>query len=1205
MKVIFKKMTKARQKQRKFDDDVTHVLNNVVTNHSDMTAAFKSAGVYTLIDLLNKLKTEDSRKKFRYKDGDDTKEEILDDDDYDELCELRSLYFWLQNSHGSLPGCPIDFRARYTKDMLTAFRVLPSSARTGADQQGNVEYDHNIALGNEKINKIGAFAPIPPSANGGGLSNGGGNGGGNNSNFSGTQSNEEKELAAFTKRIKASDQSFPDLKSTSGWNKFKSIMIARLTLCKMGDIVQDGYVVPSSSRGDHQDAVDLYDTKNLYLYTLLCEHVSTPAGEGFIRDHPNDGVAIWKKLINHYEKEQPATLRKDTLYELFATSTLPKDCPEVHKACLTFMDTVENHNKLCTDPDERVKDKMKLRHFEKFIRTYPALKDVKTTLDSADKIAITNGHAPMSAQARMEFYLENAIRIDGERKERLIKSTRGAHLVNGQHSIDEILDMDLTAARAALEATSFGGYETYFMYGDHLDIDEQMDAVDATYEAFVAGREGEAGFLPPDVWNGMSKVQKQGWLKLGRELRERFYPAGHTLPSTQDKGHVLPGTGVASHRSRATNASIGSPTPHNQDSQPPTMQTPGPDDNRSVSFAGTSDSTIIEAMRANSTREPTGGLHSSRRNMNVKNPLDPTRLLSSQNASDTQIRPLPRNNAAHRAVSAPLTERTVASAMRTAAFPEIQLSGDSSTNSSSTDTSTRSAFVAISIGSHRRRFNLPAWLSLIDGGANVGLAHPNQLRRIDYAYPPRSVDINGVDGTGTLEGLRVGSFAGVSRYKNGDEVLLIFHEYGELPRASPSSTIHSKIQIEHGGHRVMDRPHRLGGEQCITLIPNGEDVPLFFHSGLAYMQTRRPTDYEMNTLPRVTVTSDTPWEPGIYNGMPRIHRRWEPVGSDNGAEYLFNRRVENSDDDSSDDDMPPLVYPDDNSRNDDTSSDGSETNNAITMGDDHDNDSVPGEQDQPLIVRGHLVPRSLNEALQFDRENGDSAWKDAVERELHVLFRGNMARFLFYPHSLSGGPPLLSLAWNFGHKEDGTKKVRLVSHHDRRVVSLSHPTGHDQLYLGVMDSDTNRAFNGSTHAAIPLMGSRESPLLSIADPHQLVEGRPVDHHLFEHQLQQLNPGMVGQPRTPNENGRNESFMQRSRPRVHREVNHAAAYTAYVDNRSVYDRMIRLVDSGANVGVRPDRAQPEMSEETRKHLRQIVQTNVDSDRLPLEDGWNLI
>ena len=199
--------------------------------------------------------------------------------------------------------------------------------------------------------------------------------------------------------------------------------------------------------------------------------------------------------------------------------------------------------------------------------------------------------------------MDTAIRLDGERKEHLIKSNRKANLCFGTPPIDEILDMDLTAAQAIINPG--GGYEAYAAALDDSNIQAQIAEMDASYEVYAAGGgEDDAGRIPHAVWSKMTNEQKTWWIKIPKEIR----------------GHILPGTGVSSHQSRATNASLAAPVSSTQTSSDTTS--PPDSTDRSVSFAGSSDSPIIEAMRANSQREPTGGLHSSRRNMNVKNPLD-------------------------------------------------------------------------------------------------------------------------------------------------------------------------------------------------------------------------------------------------------------------------------------------------------------------------------------------------------------------------------------------------------------------------------------------------------------------------------------------------------------------------------------------------------------------------------------------------------
>eukprot|EP00985_Skeletonema_marinoi_P027239 scaffold22043_cov120-Skeletonema_marinoi.AAC.1 len=48
---------------------------------------------------------------------------------------------------------------------------------------------------------------------------------------------------------------------------------------------------------------------------------------------------------------------------------------------------------------------------------------------------------------------------------------------------------------------------------------------------------------------------------------------------------------------------------------------------------------------------PSGGLHSSRSQMQVKDPLDPSRLMSNKNTSQRQLIPIPKNTAANLAMT--------------------------------------------------------------------------------------------------------------------------------------------------------------------------------------------------------------------------------------------------------------------------------------------------------------------------------------------------------------------------------------------------------------------------------------------------------------------------------------------------------------------------------------------------------------------------
>jgi hypothetical protein len=120
---------------------------------------------------------------------------------------------------------------------------------------------------------------------------------------------------------------------------------------------------------------------------------------------------------------------------------------------------------------------------------------------------------------------------------------------------------------------------------------------------------------------------------------------------------------------------------------------------------------------------------------------------------------------------------------------------------------------------------------LIDGGANGGLANPREMRLINYTCPLRYVNITGV-GDLNIPKLKIGTFASKVQLQDGRFVLMIFHEYGELPNGK---TIHSKIQLCDNQSKVYDDPEMLDGRQCIDTL-EGYSIPIDFENGLAYIK---------------------------------------------------------------------------------------------------------------------------------------------------------------------------------------------------------------------------------------------------------------------------------------------------------------------------------------------------------------------------------
>ena len=148
--------------------------------------------------------------------------------------------------------------------------------------------------------------------------------------------------------------------------------------------------------------------------------------------------------------------------------------------------------------------------------------------------------------------------------------------------------------------------------------------------------------------------------------------------------------------------------------------------------------------------------------------------------------------------------------------------------------------------------------SIIDRGANGGVAG-RDLRLISYAEPGRTVSTNGIDGH-RIGDLPLGTFGAVCHTRKG-KVILIFHQYAHLP---DGDTIHSPIQLEDNGIVVDDRPHSLGGQQCLR-TRDGNEMSLKFQNGLAKLPLRRFTDEELLTLPQIHMTKNRPWDPTTYD----------------------------------------------------------------------------------------------------------------------------------------------------------------------------------------------------------------------------------------------------------------------------------------------------------------------------------------------------
>ena len=147
--------------------------------------------------------------------------------------------------------------------------------------------------------------------------------------------------------------------------------------------------------------------------------------------------------------------------------------------------------------------------------------------------------------------------------------------------------------------------------------------------------------------------------------------------------------------------------------------------------------------------------------------------------------------------------------------------------------------------------------ALVDRGANGGLSgHDSRI----IVTTDRKVSVSGIDNH-ELNDLSIVSCGAVVSTNRG-EVIIVMHQYA---RIIDGPSIHSAIQFEDYGLIVDEKSKSLCRGRQLIQTPDGYLIPLSFTNGLAYMKMRPYTDKEWIELPHVILTSDTEWDPSVYD----------------------------------------------------------------------------------------------------------------------------------------------------------------------------------------------------------------------------------------------------------------------------------------------------------------------------------------------------
>jgi len=583
---------------------------------------------------------------------------------------------------------------------------------------------------------------------------------------------------------------------------------------------------------DDPDEVKLYKKKNTLLFMALQEAIETNEGLTIIKRHSKkmDGVAVWNDLSNHYDSDIAAITRTKYLFGLICSSKIPANHKGLAAAIDSFRRWVIEHNYFCKT-NENISEDQELIYFERYIGGIKELTACKKIMDVQEDTAVGSQVVVRSSSAKIDFYYRQAQELDAEFKTTVINARRkiNASMIHGGFVADESQLWDMDVYSAGINANSVT------LESDAFDA---VDAIDEAYRYINVGEARRHGQMPKENWHKLTREYKKHWLKFSVDARENILTS--LLPSpppSNSEEHRIPGTGVSSRNARATNAAESDAVPEDTNTN-----------ERSVNMG------YIQAMRARSTaahEEQDTKSHFKR------DPFVPARLMSRQNKSPNQLIPIKRGEHNQQ------TNASVATTLQSAGFPDLL------PNSYMENRRVNMAFTVRISNLDRIEKTVSTedpslYRALVDGGANAGLANPKYLKRLWYAEPPRFINVTGIVGN-KICALKIASFAAKVTTSEGTQVILVFHEYGEIV---DGPTIHSKIQMACAGCEVGDLPQEMGGTQSITTSTRDGSItiPITFKDGLSFVDMTYPTDDDLKDLAWIEMTHSTPWDPSIFDG---------------------------------------------------------------------------------------------------------------------------------------------------------------------------------------------------------------------------------------------------------------------------------------------------------------------------------------------------
>ncbi|MEM1008261.1 MAG: hypothetical protein AAGJ35_04595, partial [Myxococcota bacterium] len=173
----------------------------------------------------------------------------------------------------------------------------------------------------------------------------------------------------------------------------------------------------------------------------------------------------------------------------------------------------------------------------------------------------------------------------------------------------------------------------------------------------------------------------------------------------------------------------------------------------------------------------------------------------------------------------------------------------------------------------------------IDGGANTCLFNKREVHV--ESVTERTAQLNMVGGEGQRDDVKIGTAIIATKIPGErDPVLLVFHE-SLIGEGKEDVNIIGCNQVRSYGHKVNNCPAKFGGEQAITLQSSKTKIPIRLRRALMTIPFQRPSNKQLQSCERITMTSDELWQPEDIKedkgpNAPNSDDEWPDEGDDTG-----------------------------------------------------------------------------------------------------------------------------------------------------------------------------------------------------------------------------------------------------------------------------------------------------------------------------------